>query len=328
MSDLERGAETGPALHVEAFLEMMVAERGASDNTISGYHNDLRYFAGFLRGRRRDLATARQVDVRAFLRRQAEAQMAPGTVARRLSSLRQFYRFLFAENARSDDPTSGIDSPRQGRALPKILSEDEVGRLLAATRDWRGDDGPRVVALVELLYATGLRISELISLPVAAVARDPRVLTVRGKGGKERMVPLGEPARKALAAYLRARAEKEAALAAKGQRRCNSKWLFYSRGGENHITRQRVAQMLKCLAFVAGIDPSKVSPHVLRHAFASHMLSGGADLRALQKMLGHADISTTQIYTHVPSERMKTLVRTRHPLARTRGTRRKPSVRS
>ncbi len=303
---------------MEAFLEMMVAERSAADNTRFSYGRDLRHFANFLRGRRRDLDTARQVDVRAFLAHQAEAQMAPRTVARRLSSLRQFYRFLFAEDVRSDDPTSGIDSPRQGRTLPKILSEDEVARLLTAARAWPGDDGPRVVALLELLYATGLRISELIGLPAAAVARDPRVLTVRGKGGKERMVPLGKPARQALAAYLRARADKAAALAAKERRRPTSKWLFPSRGGTNHITRHRVAQMLKGLAFRAEIDPGKVSPHVLRHAFASHMLDRGADLRSLQKMLGHADISTTQIYTHVPGERMKTLVRTRHPLARAR----------
>lgn len=313
---------------MEAFLEMMVAERGAADNTTDSYDRDLRHFAKFLRTRRRDLDTARQVDVRAFLAHQAEAQMAPRTVARRLSSLRQFYRFLFAEDVRSDDPTSGIDSPRQGRTLPKILSEDEVARLLAAARAWPGDDGPRVVALLELLYATGLRISELIGLPAAAVARDPRVLTVRGKGGKERMVPLGKPARMALAAYLRARADKAAALAAKGRRQPPSKWLFPSRGSANHITRHRVAQMLKGLAFGAGIDPGKVSPHVLRHAFASHMLDRGADLRSLQKMLGHADISTTQIYTHVPGERMKTLVRTRHPLARTRRKQHKNAARS
>ncbi len=301
---------------------MMVAERGASNNTTDSYGRDLQHFAKFLRCRQRDLDTARQLDVRAFLARQAEARMTPRTVARRLSSLRQFYRFLFAENMRPDDPTIGIDSPRQGRALPKILSEDEVGQLLTAARGWRGDDGLRAVALLELLYATGLRISELISLPAVVVARDPRVLTVRGKGDKERMVPLGAPARKALAAYLRAGADKAKARAAKGpkgpkrQGRPTSKWLFPSRGGADHITRHRAAQVLKDLAVAAGIDPSKVSPHVLRHAFASHMLDRGADLRSLQKMLGHADISTTQIYTHVPGERMKTLVRTRHPLAR------------
>jgi integrase/recombinase XerD len=328
VSEANKHAASGAGLHVEAFLEMMVAERGASDNTTASYGRDLKHFAKFLQSRQRDLDSARQVDVRAFLTRQAEAHMAPRTVARRLSSLRQFYRFLYAEQARPDDPTSGIDSPRQGLSLPKILSEDEVGRLLAAARDWRGDDGPRVVALLELLYATGLRISELISLPVAAVARKPRVLTVRGKGGKERMVPLGGPAREALAAYLRARADKEAEVTAKGLRRPPSKWLFPSRGGANHITRQRVAQMLKTLAFTAGIDPGKVSPHVLRHAFASHMLDRGADLRSLQKMLGHADISTTQIYTHVPGERMKTLVRNVHPLAHMRRKRPPPTGRS
>jgi integrase/recombinase XerD len=292
---------------------MMVAERGAAENTRAAYGRDLIHFKKFLLGRRRDLDSARQVDIRAYLTRQAEAQMAPRSVARRLSALRQFYRFLFAEGVRTDDPTGGIDSPRQGRSLPKILSEGEVARLLAAARAWPGREGLRAVALVELFYATGLRISELITLPAAALARDPRVLTVRGKGGKERLVPLGAPARAAVAAY-------RSAWAAEGKRQpksrlAESRWLFPSRGGATHLSRQRVAQMLKGLAIAAGIDPGKVSPHVLRHAFASHMLDRGADLRALQKMLGHADITTTQIYTHVPGERMKTLVNTRHPLA-------------
>jgi integrase/recombinase XerD len=292
---------------------MMVAERGAAENTRAAYGRDLIHFKKFLLGRRRDLDSARQVDIRAYLTRQAEAQMAPRSVARRLSALRQFYRFLFAEGVRTDDPTGGIDSPRQGRSLPKILSEGEVARLLAAARAWPGREGLRAVALVELFYATGLRISELITLPAVALARDPRVLTVRGKGGKERLVPLGAPARAAVAAY-------RSAWAAEGKRQpksrlAESRWLFPSRGGATHLSRQRVAQMLKGLAIAAGIDPGKVSPHVLRHAFASHMLDRGADLRALQKMLGHADITTTQIYTHVPGERMKTLVNTRHPLA-------------
>jgi integrase/recombinase XerD len=292
---------------------MMVAERGAAENTRAAYGRDLIHFKKFLLGRRRDLDSARQVDIRAYLTRQAEAQMAPRSVARRLSALRQFYRFLFAEGVRTDDPTGGIDSPRQGRPLPKILSEGEVVRLLAAARAWPDREGLRAVALVELFYATGLRISELITLPAAALARDPRVLTVRGKGGKERLVPLGAPARAAVAAY-------RSAWAAEGKRQpksrlAESRWLFPSRGGATHLSRQRVAQMLKGLAIAAGIDPGKISPHVLRHAFASHMLDRGADLRALQKMLGHADITTTQIYTHVPGERMKTLVNTRHPLA-------------
>jgi len=305
---------------------MMVAERGAAENTRLSYGRDLDHFAKFLLSRRRDLDSARQADVRAYLARQAEAQMAPGTMARRLSALRQFYRFLFAEGVRIDDPTTGIDSPRLGRPLPKILSEDEIARLLAAARAWPGRDGLRAVALVELFYATGLRISELIALPAAALARDPRVLTVRGKGGKERLVPLGAPARAAVAAY-------RGAWAAEGKRQsksrlAESRWLFPSRGGVTHLTRQRVAQTLKGLAITAGIDPGKVSPHVLRHAFASHMLNGGADLRSLQKMLGHADITTTQIYTHVPGERMETLVRTRHPLATAKRAPRKGPERS
>jgi integrase/recombinase XerD len=313
-------SDASSAAQIETFLEMMVAERGAAENTRLSYGRDLNHFAKFLHSRRRDLDSARQADVRAYLTRQAEAQMAPGTMARRLSALRQFYRFLFAEGVRIDDPTTGIDSPRLGRPLPKILSEDEISRLLAAARAWPGRDGLRAVALVELFYATGLRISELIALPAAALARDPRVLTVRGKGGKERLVPLGAPARAAVAAY-------RDAWAAKGKRRPESRWLFPSRGGTTHLTRQRVAQTLKGLAIAAGIDPGKVSPHVLRHAFASHMLDGGADLRALQKMLGHADITTTQIYTHVPGERMKTLVRTRHPLANAKRAPRKDPVR-
>jgi len=313
VSEPATATDPSAGARVEAFLEMMVAERGAAENTRAAYGRDLIHFKKFLLGRRRDLDSARQVDIRAYLTRQAEAQMAPRSVARRLSALRQFYRFLFAEGVRTDDPTGGIDSPRQGRPLPKILSEGEVARLLAAARAWPGRDGLRAVALVELFYATGLRISELITLPAAALACDPRVLTVRGKGGKERLVPLGAPARAAVAAY-------RSAWAAEGKRQpksrlAESRWLFPSRGGATHLSRQRVAQMLKGLAIAAGIDPGKVSPHVLRHAFASHMLDRGADLRALQKMLGHADITTTQIYTHVPGERMKTLVNTRHPLA-------------
>jgi len=313
VSEPATATDPSAGARVEAFLEMMVAERGAAENTRAAYGRDLIHFKKFLLGRRRDLDSARQVDIRAYLTRQAEAQMAPRSVARRLSALRQFYRFLFAEGVRTDDPTGGIDSPRQGRPLPKILSEDEITRLLAAARAWPGREGLRAVALVELFYATGLRISELITLPAVALARDPRVLTVRGKGGKERLVPLGAPARAAVAAY-------RSAWAAEGKRQpksrlAESRWLFPSRGGATHLTRQRVAQMLKGLAIAAGIDPGKISPHVLRHAFASHMLDRGADLRALQKMLGHADITTTQIYTHVPGERMKTLVNTRHPLA-------------
>ena len=294
---------------------MMAAERGAAFNTLAAYRRDLNDFAAFLARYGRGVEVAETADVRAYLVHMSAAGMASRTAARRLSALRQFHRFLFAEGLRADDPTATIDSPRRGRPLPKILSEAEVERLLDAARGWPGLAGLRLVALLELLYATGLRVSELVVLPAAAVARDPRVLVVRGKGGKERMVPLSEPARRALGAY-------RAGLAAKAKGKVGprpdreTKWLFPSRGRAGYLTRQRVAQLLKRLAAEAAIDPAKVSPHVLRHAFASHLLDHGADLRSVQKMLGHADISTTQIYTHVLAERLKALVQDHHPLAK------------
>ncbi len=308
--------------HVESFLEMLVAERGAAANTREAYGRDLTDFAGFLARRGRAVHQAGAADLRAYLGQLNDAGMAPRTAARRLSTLRQFHRFLFGEGLRADDPTAGLDSPRQGRTLPKVLSETEVEALLAAARAWPGAAGTRLVALLELLYATGLRVSELVALPAAAAARDPRVLIVTGKGGKERMVPLSEPARDALKRYRaaagkRGRGASTEAPAAQAPRapQAPSKWLFPSRGAAGHLTRQRVAQLLKELAVAAGIDPAKVSPHVLRHAFASHLLDHGADLRAVQMMLGHADISTTQIYTHVLDARLKALVRDRHPLS-------------
>ncbi len=308
--------------HVESFLEMLAAERGAAANTREAYGRDLADFSGFLARRGRAVHQAGAADLRAYLGQLNDAGMAPRTAARRLSTLRQFHRFLFGEGLRADDPTAGLDSPRQGRALPKVLSETEVEALLAAARAWPGAAGTRLVALLELLYATGLRVSELVALPAAAAARDPRVLIVTGKGGKERMVPLSEPARDALKRYRaaagkRGRGASTEAPAAQAPRapQAPSKWLFPSRGAAGHLTRQRVAQLLKELAVAAGIDPAKVSPHVLRHAFASHLLDHGADLRAVQKMLGHADISTTQIYTHVLDARLKALVRDHHPLS-------------
>ncbi len=302
--------------HVERFLEMLAAERGASRNTIEAYQRDIYQFAVFLGTRGRDVTEADVADVRAYLEVLDEAGMAPRTVARRLSALRQFHRFLFSEGLRQDDPTAAIDNPRRGRPLPKILSEAEVGRLLGTARARPGMAGLRLDALLELLYATGLRISELVTLPAAALVRDPRVLIVRGKGGKERMIPLSEPAREALARYHAARASAQNTAARSARRPVrDSEWLFPSRGRSGHLTRQRVGQLLKELAVEAGIDPVKVSPHVLRHAFASHLLDHGADLRSVQKMLGHTDISTTQIYTHVLAERLKSLVQEHHPLA-------------
>ena len=307
------------ARQVEAFLEMLVAERDARPNTLAAYLRDLTDFADFLArsgggpggrsGRARCVDAASGADLRAYMASLERRGLSPRTAARRLSTLRQFHKFLYAEGLRGDDPAAALDSPRQGRRLPRVLSEAEVDRLLVVARRHDGPEGARLLALLELLYASGLRVSELISLPLAAVRRDPRVIFVRGKGGRERMVPLGEPARAAVAAYLplRRRFLPEKA---------DSPWLFPSGAREGHLTRQRVGQLLKGLAVEAGIDRDKVSPHVLRHAFATHLLDHGADLRALQQMLGHADISTTQIYTHVLNERLKSLVQDHHPLAR------------
>ncbi len=306
-----------PAPQLEPFLEMLAAERGAAANTQAAYRRDLESFAAFLRPRRASLETAGTEDLRAFVTHLAKAGLAPRSVARRLSALRQFYRFLLSEGLRHDDPSAGIDSPRQGRALPKVLSEREVETLLAAARTHQDAEGLRLTALVELLYATGLRVSELISLRVTATQRDQRLLIVRGKGNKERMVPLSEAARHSLSDYLAVRpAFLPKGGRGKGAQRQDSPWLFPSRGASGHLTRHRVAQLLKDLARRAQLDPAKVSPHVIRHAFASHLLDHGADLRALQKMLGHADISTTQIYTHVLGERLKSLVQAHHPLAK------------
>jgi len=294
--------------HVEAFLEMLAAERGAAALTIDAYRRDLADFAGFLARSGVAVEAAGTAALRRYFAGLAGAGMAARTAARRLSSLRQFHKFLFAEGVRTDDPTAQLDSPRLGRSLPKILSEAEVTALLAAARRMEGAEGARLVCFVELLYATGLRVSELVALPLTRL-REDRFLIIRGKGGKERLVPLSEPARLALAAYAARRGE----FLAEG---VTSRFLFPSRGAAGHLTRRRCGQLLKNLAAAAGIDPARVSPHVLRHAFASHLLDHGADLRSVQQMLGHADIATTQIYTHVLGERLQALVETHHPLAR------------
>jgi integrase/recombinase XerD len=294
--------------HVEAFLEMLVAARGAAANTIESYGRDLDAFSAFVAQRGLGPESATADDVRDYMAHLARAGMARSTSARQLSTLRQFFRFLAADDVRLDDPTQAVDPPRPDRALPKLMSQSEVEVLLAAAQRRDGPDGARLTALLETLYATGLRVTELVSLPLAAALRDPRFLTVCGKGGKERVVPLGEAARRAIEAYLPLRAHYLT-------RRQPSPYLFPSRGREGHLTRQRLGQQLKELARESGIAPAKVSPHVLRHAFATHLLENGADLRAVQKMLGHADISTTQIYTHVLRERLNALVRDHHPLA-------------
>ncbi|MEQ8602712.1 MAG: site-specific tyrosine recombinase XerD [Marivibrio sp.] len=295
----------------ESFLEMLAAERGAAANTRAAYERDLRDYEAFLAARGADARTAQDRDVSAYLSHLAAGGAKPSTAARRLSALRQFHHFLHAEGVRADDPTGAVDAPKRGRPLPKILSEEDVDRLLAAASAASGAEGARLSCLLELLYATGLRVSELVTLPLAAVRRDEPFLMVKGKGGRERLTPLSEPARAALADYRDART----AFLPNGR---ESRYLFPSRSKQGHLTRQRFGQLLKELALQAGLDPKKVSPHVLRHAFASHLLAHGADLRAVQKMLGHADISTTQIYTHVLDERLKRLVAEKHPLAKTR----------
>ncbi len=292
---------------------MLAAERGAADNTLAAYRRDLddflRFTAGGGVGDIDDTAlTATTEKIREFMSHLSDSGLAASTASRRLSALRQFFGFLFIEGIRTDDPTAVIDSPRRARALPKVLTEEEVDRLLAAARVIDGPDGLRLTSMLELLYATGLRVSELVTLPLSAALRDPSVLIVRGKGGRERMVPLTDVARSALRDYCAVRAT----FLKRGK---DSPWLFPSTGKDGHLSRQRFGQMLKALAVESGIEPRKVSPHVMRHAFASHLLAHGADLRSVQQMLGHADISTTQIYTHVLDERLRSLVRDKHPLS-------------
>ncbi|QQS13985.1 MAG: site-specific tyrosine recombinase XerD [Rhodospirillales bacterium] len=293
----------------ELFLEMLAAERGAARNTLDSYGRDLDGLCAFLARRREGPLDATPEALRAYIASQRHIGMSGRTSARRLSAIRQFFRFLLADGRRADDPSSTLDSPRLERSLPKVLTQEEVAALIEAARRRDALEGLRLAALVELLYATGMRVSELVTLPLASVERDPEALIVRGKGDKERLVPLGEPARDAVLAWLGARA-----AALKGAHA--SPFLFPSRGREGHLTRQRFAQVLKELAVECGIAPSRVSPHVLRHAFASHLLAHGADLRAVQMMLGHADIATTQIYTHVLDEKLRALVEDKHPLAK------------
>jgi integrase/recombinase XerD len=299
---------------IEAFLEMMAAERNAALNTLDAYRRDLSDFAEFA-GRRGGLKGADTEAIRAYLARMDDAGFAPRTAARRLSALKQFFRFLYADGLRADDPAASLEGPKRGRSLPKVLSVSEVDQLMqvaqARVRETGTPRDRRLLALLEVIYATGLRVSELVRLPVSAARGEARVLLVRGKGGRERMVPLSPPAKAAMSDYL---AVRPAFLTQAGTR--GAVYLFPSRGKAGHLTRVRFFQLLDELAVEAGIDPRRVSPHVLRHAFASHLLNNGADLRSVQQMLGHADISTTQIYTHVLEERLQALVRDGHPLAK------------
>jgi integrase/recombinase XerD len=298
-----------PQAWIETFLEMMAAERGAAKHTLTAYSRDLEDLSAFLFGRRKTVGDAAAADLEDWFADMGARALSPATAARRRSAARQFYRFVLAEGWRDDDPSAGIDAPRQGRPLPKILSAEEASRLIAAAAAKDGADGARLAAMIEVLYASGLRVSELVALPLAAVIRDPAFLIVRGKGGKERLAPLGAAARRALSHYLGVRAQ----FLPKGDKA--NPWLFPSRGASGRLTTRRLAQMLDEAASAAGIDPARVSPHVLRHAFATHLLEGGADLRVVQTLLGHADIGTTQIYTHVTSERLRAVVETHHPLS-------------
>ena len=295
--------------HLEAFLEMMLTERGVSLNTLDAYRRDAMQYLLFLTRAGTDEIIADAQHVRRYLKELADSGLTARTQARKLSVIRQFQRFLILQGLRDDDPTSTIDMPRLGRALPKVLGFAEVELLLAAARETKGWRGVRLVALLETLYATGLRVSELVSLKLSSVSRDGRIITVRGKGGKERLVPLGDAAYAAIQTWLPFR---ESIVVARLK---NVPWLFPSRAAAGHLTRDAFAKQLQELANTTGIQCDRLSPHILRHAFATHLLANGADLRSVQMMLGHADLSTTQIYTHVLTERLKSLVQDVHPLA-------------
>ena len=301
---------------VELFLDMIAAERGAGENTLAAYRNDLEDLSAQLRARKRAIADATTDDLRRFIASLDERGFKASSLARRLSAVRQLYRFLYAEGKRGDNPAAVLEGPKRARTLPKVLSIADVDRLLTQARanSENADQPPaqrlraaRLLCLLEVVYATGLRVSELVALPASAARRDQRMLVVRGKGGKERLVPLNSQAKRAMAEYLELRTSADSVAP--------SKWLFPSFGEQGHVTRQHFARELKSLGQACGIQPARLSPHVLRHAFASHLLHNGADLRVVQTLLGHADISTTQIYTHVLEERLKTLVRDLHPLA-------------
>jgi integrase/recombinase XerD len=311
----DKGNNSDQAL-IELFLDMLAAERGGAQNTLAAYRRDLADLAAELTAKGCTIAKASTEDLRRYIGSLDRRGFAASSLARKLSAIRQLYRFLLAERRRRDDPSAVIEGPRRARPLPKMLSIAQVDRLLAHARAGmqRSDLPPlerlraaRLVCLLEVLYATGLRVSELVALPSSATERHARMLIVRGKGGKERLVPLNDAAKAAMRDYL--------GMLAATSTRARSKWLFPSFGESGHLTRQHFARELKALATGAGLRAEQLSPHVLRHAFASHLLHNGADLRVVQTLLGHADISTTQIYTHVLEERLKSLVRDLHPLA-------------
>jgi len=299
---------------IQSFIEAQAAELDAATNTQLAYARDLTDFAGWLAPKVLHFATATQDDVEGYLIDCDAQGLSNATRARRLSAIKQLYRFAFEESWRSDNPAIRIKGPGRSKALPKTLSLAETEQLLEAAHDSK--EGARNGCLMELLYATGMRVTELVSLPVSAARGNPAMLLVRGKGGKERMVPLSPPARAAMAVWLKTRDEVDTAAQKTGA--SPSKFLFPSRGKLGHLTRHRFFGMIKEFAVVGGISPSKVTPHTIRHAFATHLLEGGADLRAIQTMLGHADVATTEIYTHVLDARLTALVMDHHPLSRNR----------
>lgn len=301
---------------ISAFLDALAAEHGAARNTSLAYGRDLKDLADWLERNGGSFAVAGQSDLEAYLVACEAGGLGHATRARRLSAMRQLFRFAREEGWRPDDPAQRISGPRRARRLPGTLSEDEVSRLLQAARASGRDRRAclRNTCLMELLYATGLRVSELVSLPLTAARGDPRVLLVHGKGGRERLVPLSEPARDALAAWLQLRDDDSDDTPSEDA--TGSRYLFPSRGKAGHLTRHRFFGLVKDIAVHAGIDPARVTPHTLRHAFATHLLAGGADLRSIQTMLGHADLSSTEIYTHVLEARLRALVLEHHPLAR------------
>ena len=306
---------------INLFLDMLAAEQGAGDNTLDAYRRDLTDFSEFLGGQGQNFAGVGTDALRDYLADLDTRGFKSSSVARRLSAMRHLFRFLLSERIRSDDPAAILSGPKRGRGLPKVLSIADVDRMLTRAKELTeaGNASPqqrlramRLYCLLEVLYATGLRVSELVALPLSASRRDARMIVVRGKGNKERLVPLNDASRQAMADYL---AAMEALKPENKKGAPSSKWLFPSFGESGHLTRQHFARDLKELAAASGLAPRLVSPHVLRHAFASHLLHNGADLRIVQTLLGHTDISTTQIYTHVVEERLKSLVRDLHPLA-------------
>lgn len=298
---------------VEAFLEMIGVERGAARNTLDAYRRDLADFSDFLIERQVDAMSATHEDIEAFAQDLSVRGLSSTTIARRRAALRQFFQFAVNEGWRADDPTRRWDGPKRGRSLPKTAEIADIDALLAAATTLKGWKAVRASCLIELVYGCGLRVSELVGLPMRAVPKpDIAAMRVKGKGGKERLVPLGSHARRALDAWLAVRAHSlpEGSLRAEAE-----KFLFPAKGKAGHFGRREFARLLDELAIKAGLDPKKMSPHVLRHAFATHLVEGGADLRSVQVMLGHADISTTQIYTHVADARLTELVTRNHPLA-------------